>query len=378
MDRKMYIMHDEFAKEMPERRYREEADLQKLIADNPNLVSRAWDGRDHEIYLISRELKSQAVEDEGNAFSLDHLLVDDEGVPILVEVKRSTDTRIRREVVAQMLDYACRASSWNVEELKELFRKSNPSSAEEFLNLDETFWNKVESNLRSEHFRLVFAADEIPDTLRILIEFLDHSMEQIEVYGVEIRQFKTDDADDTVLLSSNIVGNSLNDPRKAAGSQKKQTHLWTREEFLGQLNQRGLSNLEALAADIMNYASEHCGVEWVSGVGAQYPALIGKRNGLRFMGVEIGTRGYTGNYCAINFNTVGLPPALGESWDPDRIRETVLSFPSVPWAKERSYIWGYSVKNKWLYVDLRSLRDAECVERIKKAILEMANAMDQQ
>src|SRR4051794_12230288 len=37
-------------------------------------------------------------------WSLDHLFVDQEGVPTLVEVKRSSDTRARREVVAQMLD----------------------------------------------------------------------------------------------------------------------------------------------------------------------------------------------------------------------------------------------------------------------------------
>ena len=81
-------------------------------------------GREHQVYLICREMVSQAAEDEGNSFSLDHLLVDDEGVPILVEVKRSTDTRIRREVVAQMMDYACRASSWSIDSLKELFRQT--------------------------------------------------------------------------------------------------------------------------------------------------------------------------------------------------------------------------------------------------------------
>lgn len=376
MDRKMYVLNGELVKEMPEHRYQEEADLQKLIAKNPNLVARAWGGRDHEIYLISRELKSQAAEDEGNAFSLDHLLVDDEGVPILVEVKRSTDTRIRREVVAQMLDYACRASSWNVEGLKELLQENYDVSDAEYSNLDDTFWSKVEANLRSEHFRLVFAADVIPDTLRILIEFLDHSMEHIEVYGVEIRQFKTDDADDTVLLSSNIVGNSLNDPRKPAASQKLPTRTWTREEFFALLDERGLSSFAELAEEIMNYLSEFCGVEWVSGVGTQYPALHGRKNGMRFVSIEIGTRGYTGDYCAFNFNTVGLPPALGESWDADRIRKTVLSFSAVPWAKERSLIWGYSEKNKWLYVDLRALRDMDCVETFKNALLEMAKAMN--
>jgi hypothetical protein len=37
---------------------------------------------------------------------VDHLFVDQDGSPTLVELKRRQDTRIRREVVGQTLDYA--------------------------------------------------------------------------------------------------------------------------------------------------------------------------------------------------------------------------------------------------------------------------------
>jgi hypothetical protein len=43
---------------------------------------------------------------DGAMWSLDHLFLDADGVPVVVEVKRASDTRIRREVVGQMLDYA--------------------------------------------------------------------------------------------------------------------------------------------------------------------------------------------------------------------------------------------------------------------------------
>jgi hypothetical protein len=55
--------------------------------------------------LISRE---QPVPDESAGaarWAIDHLFVDQDGIPTLVEVKRSTDTRIRREIVGQMLDF---------------------------------------------------------------------------------------------------------------------------------------------------------------------------------------------------------------------------------------------------------------------------------
>ncbi|MCO6480232.1 MAG: hypothetical protein J5I94_26570 [Phaeodactylibacter sp.] len=49
---------------------------------------------------------------------MDHLFVDQDAIPTLVEVKRSTDTRIRREVVGQILDYAANAALfWPIERL---------------------------------------------------------------------------------------------------------------------------------------------------------------------------------------------------------------------------------------------------------------------
>jgi hypothetical protein len=54
--------------------------------------------------------------------SLDHLFLNREGVPTLVEVKRSSNTQLRREVVAQMLDYAANASAqWTVDSLRTWF-----------------------------------------------------------------------------------------------------------------------------------------------------------------------------------------------------------------------------------------------------------------
>src|SRR5688572_18045462 len=64
--------------------------------------------------LITREAGIALVSDDGGGsrWSLDHLFVDQDGIPTLVEVKRASDTRGRREVVAQMLDYAASLSGW--------------------------------------------------------------------------------------------------------------------------------------------------------------------------------------------------------------------------------------------------------------------------
>jgi hypothetical protein len=57
----------------------------------------------------------------GGRWSVDHLFLDQEAIPTLVEVKCSSDSRIRREVVGQMLDYAANAVVyWPIETVRSL------------------------------------------------------------------------------------------------------------------------------------------------------------------------------------------------------------------------------------------------------------------
>jgi hypothetical protein len=94
--------------ELQNRPYDSEAHLQELLARYPNLLAsdqmnraepRRW-------LLIAREMGLPSEEDGSNRWSVDHLFLDQDGIPTIVEVKRSSDSRIRREVIGQMLDYA--------------------------------------------------------------------------------------------------------------------------------------------------------------------------------------------------------------------------------------------------------------------------------
>ena len=59
-------------------------------------------------------------------WSVDHLFLDQDAIPTIVEVKRSRDTRIRREVVGQMLDYAANAVVyWPVETVRAEFEANH-------------------------------------------------------------------------------------------------------------------------------------------------------------------------------------------------------------------------------------------------------------
>lgn len=93
--------------ELTEQAYDSEALLQKLLSDYPSLLAgdqidsvtpRRW-------LLIKPEMEVPSEEDGYGRWFIDHLFLDQDGIPTLVEVKRSSDTRLRREVVGQMLDY---------------------------------------------------------------------------------------------------------------------------------------------------------------------------------------------------------------------------------------------------------------------------------
>jgi hypothetical protein len=187
---------DEFVV-MHEARYDAEVVLQSLLAKHPEILAggestTGW-------VLVRREAGIPDADDVGHRWALDHLFLDAGGVPMLVEVKRSSDTRARREVVAQMLEYAANATAfWRVELLRSWFEdeaaRAGSTAAETLLatlGVDDeaAFWAAVQTNLAADRIRLVFVADEIAGELRTIIEFLNRRMTETEVFAIEVKQY---------------------------------------------------------------------------------------------------------------------------------------------------------------------------------------------
>ena len=120
------IQEDGQLVEMNEEFYDSEDLLQQLLARYPSLLAGdQWDGDAHRrLLLVSREVGLPSEVGGANRWSVDHLFLDQDAIPTLVEVKRSSDTRIRREVVGQMLDYAANAIVyWPVETIRASFEE---------------------------------------------------------------------------------------------------------------------------------------------------------------------------------------------------------------------------------------------------------------
>jgi len=185
--------------------------LQELIASHPDIVGE----EDGELLLVCREQGVPGDEDGSDRWSLDHLFVTGNSVPVLIEVKRASDTRIRREVVGQLLDYAANGVSyWPPGTMEKSFRTTCESSGldpdqQMALFLDgkdaKEFWEQVDSNLGAGRLRLVVAADVIPPELARVIEFLNEQM-RAEVRAIELRYYESEDGRRT--LVPRVIGDT--------------------------------------------------------------------------------------------------------------------------------------------------------------------------
>jgi len=227
-----FIDKDDNLVEMLEKSYDSEDLLQRLLAKYPNLISggqidkanpRRW-------LLVSREVQLPDSGDGPGRWAVDHLFLDQDAIPTIIEVKRSSDTRIRRELVGQMLDYAANAVVyWSVEKLQNLFEENCKSK-----NLDpeieinnflensvavEDFWKQVKTNLQAGKVRLIFVADMIPSELQRIVEFLNEQMDPAEVLAFEIKQFLGKDA--TRTLIPRIIGQTAEAQKRKGESKPK-------------------------------------------------------------------------------------------------------------------------------------------------------------
>jgi hypothetical protein len=228
----IFLRHGESFVPMREEQYEAEVLLQGLIAAHPQILAGDESGERSMWVLVKWEAGI-------SVGSLDHLFLDEDGVPTLVEVKRSSDARARREVVAQMLDYAANAAvSWDVELLRGWFEETckqaaPPVEPEDLLastlrvSEPDRFWEAFKTNLAAERFRLVFVADTIPSELRAMIEFLNRQMQETEVYAIEVKQY-VDALGERQTIVPRVLG-------QTATKVVRPTRKWNRELLLEQI-----------------------------------------------------------------------------------------------------------------------------------------------
>jgi hypothetical protein len=290
--------------------YASEAVLQELIARFPNLLAGDDSGAAERRWLLVGRESGLPDQEQGSArWAVDHLLLDQDAIPTIVEVKLAQDTRIRREVVGQMLDYAANAVVyWPIDRLRERFvRECNAAGRDPAALVAEAagedvdpdrFWQRAEENLRAGKLRLVFVADEIPRELRRVIEFLNGQM-VAEVIGLEVKQYA---AEDVTTLVPALVGQTAEAEVRKGRAPSRQ---WSAGSFFAALAERQPAAEVAAARALYEWTLEH---GWTAsfGRGAEYgswtPVLTA--NGRDYRPLTL----YTTGSLTIPFQTLASRP----------------------------------------------------------------------
>ena len=299
----VFLRRDDGLVEMIEERYELEDQLQELIERHPNLLAgdqvnpdspRRW-------LMLSREVAVPGDEGGAGRWSLDHLLLDQDAVPTLIEVKRSSDSRIRREVVGQMLDYAANAVNyWNLDSLRESFEESRRAVGEdperdiEVLTDDPEadyaeYWERVKTNLLAGRIRLVFVADVIPAELQRVVEFLNERMSPTEVIAVEIRQYK---GGGEQMLVPRVLGQTAEARQRKSSTASRGSRRWDEPSFLEETERRAGIPAANGARGILEWSGGHFSrLGWGKGAVEGTVVLALDHGGSSYLPFYLGTSG---------------------------------------------------------------------------------------
>lgn len=264
--------------------------LQELLYLNPSLLPiddiEALFGK---LIPLARELPT-------NAGFIDLVFINREGLLTLVETKLWRNPEARRQVVAQIVDYAKEMGKWTYEELTAAASAARPelTSSEGLFDLvaaiegadaldEAAFIDNVTRNLRRARFLLLIVGDGIHEGVQQMADFLQQTPQLgFTLALTEIGVFRTD-AEDELFIQPRILARTqevvraiveinvsvpptsvrVSIPEKVSPSKGRQP--LTEEEFLTELQQNDPEVVE-LARWVLSHAEEYgFTVDWGGG-----------------------------------------------------------------------------------------------------------------
>ena len=239
--------------------YGNEAELQKLLADSPDLIP-AQDMREgvSQLVAVVREYSVPI------GF-IDVLGFTAEGDIAVIECKLANNPEIKRKVIGQVLEYG--AALWGMsyeafdQKIKERAGKTLAELVQDQVNDpewdEELFRLNIENNLKEGNFILVIVVDEINDQLTRIIRFLNAcGNPQFSFVALEMRKFQSGDIE---ILLPKVGG----DYRQASLRQSSGRRNWDKESFFEDAKER----LEPENISLMGFLFEFTEANAPGGVG---------------------------------------------------------------------------------------------------------------
>ena len=132
----------------------------------------------------------------------------------------------------------------------------------------------------------------------------------------------------SMLLASNIVGNSVLDSKKAASSGKRESYTRTVEEFKEDFRIRGFSNLIPVFEEIYDFILK-LGLTWESGTGASHPAYKAQIGDVTLFRIFIWHLYNSAYRVRVEFDLERICKLFPEEQNIETIRAKLIAFPEL-------------------------------------------------
>lgn len=259
----LYRENNQNWKKLDKTSYKNEAQLQNELYNNPGLLPVI--DIDSNRKPIDVFIKEFGLPGSGNS---DIIGVDRDGRIYLIETKLATNSEAKREVIGQMFEYAAflwqlgfetfdqkilKITGKNLVALIETKIKNKDWSAEEFLG-------KVTDNLEKGIFSLIIAVDQINDSLKRIVDYMNLSSSfHFDIFILEMAYFTGEKME---VVTPKIYGIRPKESlRQSYGSKQ-----WSEKEYFEVLKDRAGSEIEKLFKNFYQKFKQNKKIKiWFSG-----------------------------------------------------------------------------------------------------------------
>jgi hypothetical protein len=281
-------------------RFLNEESLESLLESNPELI--ALDEVDPSAGLLTPI--GRQVPLAGQA--LDLLFIDPSCKLTAVEAKLERNAEVRRQVVAQVLEYGTYLAEWDLQTLEsqaeryfgggatparyrgssldQLLSKAGEDDSGDDPTTAVSTRELLAQNLDRANMRLIVAVDGVVEPLRKLVSFIN-SASSFELYLLEVQQYAAPDG--LRIASINLFGGAQKRP-----GQRGARATWSEERFLDVLGSEATAKAQEVARELLAFIQEKAdGLVWGTGAVEGTAGFAIRTDSLKFTLFWVTTKG---------------------------------------------------------------------------------------
>ncbi len=238
-----YLLEDDKELELVECGFKLEEKLQETVEKNISLLEKIFgtelincgnvsfpENLEADLVLLSKEEREESVD----------------YVPVVVELKRMDNREVRREVLAQLLEYMTAMYLHPEQVIQACVNREADFDVE---NLEE--------NIKKLRIRGIILSENIPEIVKKTIEVLNGQLTDLELYGIEFKRLCSNDGRYHVIIPV-LIGVTTEAERK----KKKTTRiLWTYDRLHQAYRNIEDELLQRRLLDLLKWAREKAVLE---------------------------------------------------------------------------------------------------------------------